>query len=656
MVSSAGGGDVATAATPRPKRRKITLSAIIFGAAIVGTVFGFGPDTGPLPAPHAVATAQSFDADEDDDADDGEGRRQQPPARAERFDWRDAVIYQLLTDRFANGDTTNDFNVDRASPYRYHGGDFAGITQQIPYLQALGVNAVWISPVIANVEEHLGQAGYHGYWPQDFSKVNPHFGDLDALKHMVEQLQAAGIRVIGDIVVNHIGQLFFYDVNGDGKPGPIEIDTTGRGPATEWAPPYDPMGIRRQVDGEVLRELAPIVWLNDQAANRVPPGPEPFQRPAMYSRRGEIWDWNNRDQVLYGDFPGGLKDLRTWEPDVRREIIKVYVEWLEKIPFDGYRIDSIKHVDLYFFIEFCREIRRAATRRPFILIGEAFDHDDELVGQYTRRGALDTVLNFGQKTKVIDPVIKHGHATKAAGDHLGTARRRFYGDAPQPDGIGIAPAFALVNFIDNHDVPRFLSGIPQTQRIARLNLALGYIFCAPGIPCLYYGTEHGFAGGDDPHNREALWPTEFATTGPYFSLVRRWIDLRASLPALRHGECVVRWSTERTGDEVDAGIFAFERLPSLKEPESLGVLVVMNVKAPTEPNAGEGEADSRTEWSGQGMPVSFRPGTALRDLLDSSYTVEVTTAPRNHRLREPGRVVVSVQRSGIRVLVPIGSE
>lgn len=103
-----------------------------------------------------------------------------PPVDNLVDDWRDEVVYQLLVDRFANGDVNNDFNVskDEANLARYLGGDYQGVIDHVDYLEALGITTVWISPVVVNVEDDAGSASYHGYWTQDFANVNPHFGDL----------------------------------------------------------------------------------------------------------------------------------------------------------------------------------------------------------------------------------------------------------------------------------------------------------------------------------------------------------------------------------------------------------------------------------------------------------------------------------------------
>lgn len=112
------------------------------------------------------------------------------------------LIYFLMTDRFSNGDPTNDQNVRPADPQAYHGGDFQGIINKLDYIKDLGFTTIWISPVVQN---QVG--GYHGYWATDFYKTNEHFGSMAELRSLVDQAHAKGIKVIVDLVVNHTGQL-----------------------------------------------------------------------------------------------------------------------------------------------------------------------------------------------------------------------------------------------------------------------------------------------------------------------------------------------------------------------------------------------------------------------------------------------------------------
>src|SRR2546426_5499399 len=130
------------------------------------------------------------------------------PARAATpspDDWRDLVLYQIVTDRFANGDPSNDAVEGNYAPtdgQRIHGGDFAGIQSKLDYLQQLGVDGIWISPVVLNAN-----AEYHGYAARDFYSIAPHFGTLAELQSLVAACHTRGMVVVLDVVVNHMGDL-----------------------------------------------------------------------------------------------------------------------------------------------------------------------------------------------------------------------------------------------------------------------------------------------------------------------------------------------------------------------------------------------------------------------------------------------------------------
>jgi len=136
-------------------------------------------------------------------------------------EWRDEVIYQVLVDRFADGDPSNTYNIgtDPNELTGWMGGDWQGLIDKVDYLKKLGVTALWISPAVKNVEEDAGISGYHGYWTQDYVATNPHFGDIAKMREMVDVMHDNGIKIILDIVANHVGQLFYYDINGNGSPG-----------------------------------------------------------------------------------------------------------------------------------------------------------------------------------------------------------------------------------------------------------------------------------------------------------------------------------------------------------------------------------------------------------------------------------------------------
>jgi alpha-amylase len=573
--------------------------------------------------------------------------------RTRVVDWRDEVIYQIVVDRFEDGDPNNNYNVDYRRPSSYHGGDWQGIINRLDYIETLGVTALWISPVVRNVEEDAGFASYHGYWTQDFLNVNLHFGDLAKLQELVRACHARGIKVILDVVTNHVGQLFFYDINRNGVPDIVFFGGGGPGPgsrnpdqpsdlkrSSEWDPEYDSRGVQGFTSlGE--NGPAPIVWVEQPEINRTPPMPVEFQNPAWYNRRGRVTVWENeaaatveyrREQEILGDFPGGLKDLATHRRDVQEALVRVFQYWIDAADFDGFRIDTLKHQEPEFFEVFAPAMRKFAKRlgkENFFMFGEAFDGNDALLGSYTQGQGVDSVFYFSAKYRIFNGVFGNGDPTinvqqlyeeRTAQDVPGRPR---YSVTPKEDGLTdadgapLTSAQVLVHFMDNHDVPRFLYEFPEVEK---LRAALTYLFTIDGIPCLYYGTEQDFKGGPDPSNREDMWLSGFATNGSTFKYVQQLIALRRELAPLRRGDVTFRYATANNGDESDAGLLAFERAYQGER-----VLVLMNTKDRT--------------LGHDGVPTGFAPGTTLTDRLSGDSVVvgadgaiRAELAPRGARI------------------------
>src|SRR6185503_3515088 len=188
-------------------------------------------------------------------------------------DWRDEVIYQVIVDRFADGDINNDYTVSPGFLGKYQGGDWKGIEDHLGYLQDLGVTTLWISPIIKNVDSDADVDGYHGYWAEDLHKLNAHFGDAASLRSMINSAHLRGMKVVLDIVCNHMGQLFFYDINLNGKPDEYIAGSGGTSPVTrinEYDPDWDPRGVQAfSAAGNAGR--APIIFIDDPSVNRTPP-------------------------------------------------------------------------------------------------------------------------------------------------------------------------------------------------------------------------------------------------------------------------------------------------------------------------------------------------------------------------------------------------
>jgi len=520
-----------------------------------------------------------------------------PPA-----DWRDEVIYQIVTDRFANGDPSND---DASGvppmpgvPNRIHGGDFRGITEHLDYVAALGATAIWISPIVRNVARNEVGDGYHGYWASDFTELEPRFGDEAALRQLVGAAHARGMRVIVDVVPNHAGRVFDYDVDGDGVPDPD--------PAI--SPTYTP----EVQPGEVIFSARPQLFTAEGTLTL---------RPEHFRRRG-IGDLGVPEERRYGDFPEGLRDLDTDRDEVIEALIATFARWAIDFELDGYRIDAVPHVDRAFWPRFCTGLRErlaAAGRTQFFLFGEVFETRPESLVPWLVPGGIDAAFDIPLKFGLIDGVILGGGAPAGAAYLLEDARRIYPMD-PAPLGVGLDPWQARIVFGDSHDVTRLRALVDDPFAVDQ---ALVAVFTAGGIPLVYYGTEQEFAGGGGHLGREPLWETDYPEDGATFRLIQLLAAIRRGSPALRRGDTTVRWAAEVGGRELDttaddAGLIAWER--SLADEH---VLVVLNTH-PTRP-------------ARAAIPTALPEGTAIDRLGGGRFSVqdgraEVTLPPRTSAL------------------------
>jgi glycosidase len=399
----------------------------------------------------------------------------------------------------------------------------------------------------------------------------------------------------------------------------------------EYDPDYDPRGVQAfSSDGNDGR--APIIFLDQPATNTVLPEPQILQLASSYHGMGHILNFSDQYQAQHGDFTGGLKDINTESPAVRVALEEAYENWIIQTDFDGFRIDTIKHVDYGFWNYFLPTLRQhlaAQGKKNFYVFGESFDGDDVLDGSYTmapingptNAGPFDGIVYFPQLFDVYDGVFANatlGPSTPQSPttviQQLWAQRYTDYSTKAQTGGItnaagvGIPSTEALVNFIDNHDVGRFLFSSNGDK--AGLRNALVLNMTAMGVPCIYYGTEQDFNGGNDPANREVLWAPlgpGYVTTGVTFAHIQTLLGIRKTYVALRQGLTNVVFATDDIGTEADAGLFAFERTGG--DAGTAYALVVL--------------ATNASHTSSAAMTVSQPAGTILIDVLNGNtpYTV-----------------------------------
>lgn len=454
--------------------------------------------------------------------------------------WEDQIIYFVMIDRFNDGDpSNNDQGADEYDPEdgsKFQGGDLQGIIDQIDYIQGLGATAVWITPPVSNqwYDPIVDFGGYHGYWAEDFSSVDPHFGDLESYQALSRALHANDMYLIQDIVTNHVGNFFTY-VGEDGD--------------VNWNPDDPTEGYRENPNSVPVTDPSQSPFdLND------PTNPEHLEA-AIYNWTPPITDYQDPDQQLEWAL-ADLDDLNTENPVVRDALKQAYGDWIEQVGVDAFRIDTVLYVEHDFWNDFMHSedgILAAAERtgrENFFAYGEAFrgsapydDAGEREIATYL--GTEDTpeltsVINFPLHDS-INRVFAAGAPTSQITYRLQTAQEIFPNPALMP------------TFIDNHDVPRFLSA----GSVAGLQQAVMFTMTTPGIPVIYYGTEQAFTDQRAAMFAEGIGSggqDHFDTSSEMYAYIAAMSDLRQTNSVFTRGDLTVIADTNN-----GPGVFAYQR-------------------------------------------------------------------------------------------------
>lgn len=480
-------------------------------------------------------------------------------------DWREVPIYQVITDRFFDGDpSNNDDNVEAdVNPFgaiSIHGGDFEGLEQKLDYIRMLGQRAIWVSPVVRNVN-----GVFHGFAAQDFNEIDPHWGSLDDLRALVDAAHARDMYVIIDVVQNHMGDL--VTSTDFGYPG---FNLTGynlrwRNTSRRHAPPFDDLG--------------------------------------RFHNYGNIGNWGDATQVLLGDF-AGLDGIRTEDPGVRQDLTTIYQALIAATDCDGFRVDTARHVEMDFWETFLPALYDSAHglgKTNFLVYCEAWLGGDSEVGAFTATNRFNSAIYFPMRDTMESVFVWNGNTSWL------TDR---YDALTAYDPIA---RYRLVNFLDNHDMSRYLSADKLQGNIPKLKVALAFLYTYLQVPCLYYGTEQGFDGGNDPYDREDMFDGEFEYgpslgdnfdfTHELFRHVRLLTLLREAYPELARGTFTQRWQSFGGG-----GLYCFSRILDGNE-----VFVALNTSS-----------SSLTALNGGiGPSTSFPQGTILANVFDPADRVTV---------------------------------
>jgi glycosidase len=514
-----------------------------------------------------------------------------------RHPFVDEVLYFAIPDRFDDGDPANNCGAYTGEcvandtqehvlehgylPSQkgyYHGGDLAGLRERLPYLDELGITAVWVGPIFTNQttqddssDLYHHSAGYHGYWILDYLHVDPHLGTNEEFADLVDEAHALGIKVFMDVVTNHTADVIQLEGNAgyrntrdfpytdvDGVPfDDRDYAYSGQADYTfpevdETSFPYTPV-----VPASPVKNPA---WLND---------------PLLYHNRGNTTFTG--ENSLYGDF-FGLDDLWTERKEVVDGMVDIYSYWIDEFGVDGFRIDTTKHVNMEFWQVFGPEILKAAEARgisDFFAFGEVFDQTfgSQFMSEFSTTGKLQATIDFGFQ------VAARAFASKSqSADGL---RTFFESDDYYTDTD--SNAYAQPTFLGNHDMGRighFLQqedqvGASDAELLARSKLAHALMFFARGQPVVYYGDEQGFTGdGGDKDAREDMFANDvpvyadndligtdettsddnFDADHPLYKAIRSYSNLYSHHPALRSGAQIHRYSDD------GPGVYAFSRI------------------------------------------------------------------------------------------------
>lgn len=507
-------------------------------------------------------------------------------------------FYFVMTDRFANGDPSNDTGglagdrmvtgFDPTDAGFYHGGDLQGVINKLDYIQGLGTTALWLTPSFVNRpvqgSGEQASASYHGYWTTDFTQIDPHLGGNEAMRKLIDAAHARGIKVYFDIIVNHTADVIKYaggrygyvsktmrgyqDANGE------EFDdraamAAGKFPALEAGSfaPYQPV-----FDNEADKTIKKPDWLND---------------PTMYHNRGDSTYVG--ESTTYGDF-SGLDDLFTERPEVVAGMADIYKKWID-FGIDGFRLDTVKHVNLEFWQQWAPQMMAYAADKPstlkrpgsnglvdFFMFGEVFNATPQVLSKYSTIGNIPATLDFSFQEAAKGWLL--GGSPEALTNLF--AMDDYYTDAD-------SNALSMPTFLGNHDMGRigfFLSAnYAGDQLLQHAKLANSLLMLSRGQPVVYYGDEQGFIGsGGDKQARQDMFATKVASYAsqpvmgapsgsmdrydqnhPLYQHIAALARLRAANPALVSGSQSPVGSSD--------GLYAFTRwLPG----EDFEYLVVLN--------------------------------------------------------------------------------
>ena len=436
------------------------------------------------------------------------------------FTWANATVYFVITDRFFNGDPSNDHSYGRKSDGAqeigtWHGGDLAGLTQNLDYFRDMGMTAIWISPAVEQVHGWVAGGngdfkyyGYHGYWALDFTRLDANLGTESEMQALVDGAHQRGIRVLLDVVLNHPGYATGDDIIAnlpsvfkDGTGNLFKSFTPGAGQtwlnwndlvnytSPDWQGWWTPKWIRAGLgpsgmftpggSDDLTRSLTflPDFKTESTAIADVPP---------FFSRKSDT---------------GFTSDLGY---TVRQYLVKWQTDWVRKFGFDGFRCDTAKNVEMASWAAL-KDAGTAALQAwkaanpskkiddaPFWMTGEVYGHG-VAKDAYFSDGKFDSLINFDFQGAIRDLLATYGSLVGGS-TTLETLYANYAGQ------ISSDPSFDVLSYISSHDTRLFFGDIAKYDAGVQRQ-ALTALLLAPGGVQIFYGDETGRRlgpAGSDP--------------------------------------------------------------------------------------------------------------------------------------------------------------
>jgi glycosidase len=499
-------------------------------------------------------------------------------------EWQNRIIYFALLDRFENGNADNDKAHGDAEcnnaqdAHAYQGGDLAGLKQRMESIVKLGANAVWVTPLYKGVPQKVGDnCGFPGYWAA-FS--DPYEFELDPRFGSAEEFD----EVLSEAHSKDIKVILDIVVNHAGYDAPLVEQRP------EWF--HDPRTSLKLGSPEIFAPLA------------------------------------------------GLPDFNHRNPEAAEYLLELHKLWTERFKFDGIRMDTVKHVEPWYFRYWINGIK--ASRPDLFIFGELLDESYAGYGQYLDAGFAG-LFNFPLRRSLIE--------TFAKGSSVDLSASR---TQEMISLFGQRQSRLMVTLLDNHDVPRFMEEFPDEMDPEvvheRYKLALTALLTLPGIPQLTYGNEVGMYGGADPDNRRMMpdWAFEpefnepdhpgfVKKPGAVWAHLQRLIKLRRSLPALARGDYEEIW---RQTDPKSPNVWAFTR--KIEDSDNGVILVVFNngdaESGPLRLPLGENFTEGQEVRS---IPLEFDPETGR--LEESTKTYQVSDGAIEVDLKERSALILEAQ-------------